>query len=711
MRRNLISLAVAALAAAGCAQEIVETDLSGALTFKALLESPDTKMILDYDERVSKWSGEEYISVLDGQVNHTFMTTLSVPSAEADFVCVSGTTEVSSDVVAVYPSGNYTLDKDNLIVSGVNVPRDQGVDKDTYYAYAPVSIAYTSDKTLQFKNAVSLIRFKVEDAGVWAMELKTKGGETLTGVHSLAWNNADPTFILTTQGEGAEAYDYVKAWMNGQRTFAAGEYYYLAVLPGEYSGFALSLNNVVVRTIDEAVTLERNRIYELKGVALPEAKSWGVSGTMTGWADGADLVPVEEGDWYVYKDVTIGMLDRFQFRADGQWVRQLGYEGLVKAGVEYSFDGKINDILAYEPGIYDIYLAKSLKSFKLEKVGDPAGAPAERAWGVCGSMNGWGTSDDYTMTPEGNLYVATGVEIRTSDAFKFRVGNGWDINLGGVPTGGEEDVTILKSMPYQLISKGSNIYVEESGVYDIYMSRYEDAFRIIRTGDVSDEDEGDDKKWGIVGVVNNWGEGTEDISMVKVEEGLYVAYSIVLPDGGFKIRANNVWTGEANYGLAVQSDVVVDHYYPIITSNASADMIAVAGTYDIWLDLRDSANPKVYLMTPGKDISQASEGTVVEPETSNWYLVGNFNGWKLSDPDYMMTKEDGWYVFKNFVADGKGVKFNVGAWTVNRGGVFVAEGFQVVQDGADIFVPAGTYDVYLNEAADMAYFLSPGSRP
>ena len=59
MRRNLISLAVVALAAAGCAQEIVETDLSGALTFKALLESPDTKMVLDYDERVSKWSGEE----------------------------------------------------------------------------------------------------------------------------------------------------------------------------------------------------------------------------------------------------------------------------------------------------------------------------------------------------------------------------------------------------------------------------------------------------------------------------------------------------------------------------------------------------------------------------------------------------------------------------------------------------------------------------
>ena len=202
-----------------------------------------------------------------------------------------------------------------------------------------------------------------------------------------------------------------------------------------------------------------------------------------------------------------------------------------------------------------------------------------------------------------------------------------------------------------------------------------------------------------------------DISMVKVEEGLYVASSIVLPDGGFKIRANNEWTGEANYGLAVQSDVVVDHYYPIITSNASADMIAVAGTYDIWLDLRDSANPKVYLMTPGKDISQASEGTVVEPETSNWYLVGDFNGWKLSDPDYMMTKEDGWYVFKNFVADGKGVKFNVGAWTVNRGGVFSAGGFSVSHDGANISVPAGTYDVYLNEAADMAYFLSPGSRP
>jgi hypothetical protein len=79
-----------------------------------------------------------------------------------------------------------------------------------------------------------------------------------------------------------------------------------------------------------------------------------------------------------------------------------------------------------------------------------------------------------------------------------------------------------------------------------------------------------------------------------------------------------------------------------------------------------------------------------------------------------MTAENGWYVFKNFTADGKGVKFVADAnWTANRGGTFVAAGeaIEVVQDGANLTVTAGSYDVYLNADASKAYFMEVGKTP
>ena len=39
-------------------------------------------------------------------------------------------------------------------------------------------------------------------------------------------------------------------------------------------------------------------------------------------------------------------------------------------------------------------------------------------------------------------------------------------------------------------------------------------------------------------------------------------------------------------------------------------MTLVAGTYDIWFDL---TNTKVYIMTPGKPISEAVGGEATEP--------------------------------------------------------------------------------------------------
>ena len=139
-------------------------------------------------------------------------------------------------------------------------------------------------------------------------------------------------------------------------------------------------------------------------------------------------------------------------------------------------------------------------------------------------------------------------------------------------------------------------------------------------------------------------------------------------------------------------------------------MLIAAGTYDIWFDLNEE---KVYIMTPDNDISNAQTPEVGEPVEETWYLVGNFNGWTPADSAYQMTLDGDYYVYYDFEADGKGVKFVADAnWSVNRGGSFAADqAVGLSQGGRDIFIPAGTYDIFLSKDTYTAWFMTPGVRP
>ena len=97
-----------------------------------------------------------------------------------------------------------------------------------------------------------------------------------------------------------------------------------------------------------------------------------------------------------------------------------------------------------------------------------------------------------------------------------------------------------------------------------------------------------------------------------------------------------------------------------------------------------------------------------------WYLVGSFNNWTVGDAAYQMTYEAGWHVLKGFTLEAAAeVKLNAGGWDVNRGGVFAAAGeaIEAIPDAANINVPAGTYDVYLNKAEDTLFFMEAGQTP
>ena len=449
----------------------------------------------------------------------------------------------------------------------------------------------------------------------------------------------------------------------------------------------------------------------------------GVIGDFNGWGDDV-VMSFNTSKQRFYADVEFPADGGFKFRADAGWDVNWGAtDGILVAG---------GDNIAVTAGNYRVYVnmnnpAEMTFELNAKAYGTEEGTaapetpekpepevPAVQGWGLVGEFNSWGGSADLMLTSDGNYLVAKGVSIEGQ--FKFRKDADWAVNFGA--TGDVEPFELTANVETELAAGGKNM-VLPAGTFDIYFDEANAKAWFINDGSYPGGGAAPEaSEWGVVGVVNNWG-GTPDVVMYKTAtEGLFVARNIAMPDGGFKVRANNAWNDDANYGLATAGAVEVDHVYDVITGGGSGDMTLAAGTYDIWFD---RTNEKVYIMTPGKAISEAVGGEAGDPApapepepASEWYLVGDFNGWTAADAAYKMTKEGDWFVFKGFAANGNGVKFVADAsWSVNRGGEFVEAGaaIELTQNGSDMLVAAGTYDVYLSADATTAYFMAPGEAP
>ena len=448
----------------------------------------------------------------------------------------------------------------------------------------------------------------------------------------------------------------------------------------------------------------------------------GVIGDFNGWGDDV-VMQFNTSKQRFYADVEFPADGGFKFRADAGWDVNWGVaDGVLAAGA---------DNIPVTAGNYRVYVNMNnpaemtfelnAKAYGTEEgtaaptpEPEPEPEPAVQGWGLVGEFNSWGGSADLMLTSDGNYLVAKGVSIEGQ--FKFRKDADWAVNFGA--TGDVEPFELTANVETELAAGGKNM-VLPAGTFDIYFDEANAKAWFINDGSYPGGGAAPEaSEWGVVGVVNNWG-GTPDVVMYKTAtEGLFVARNIVMPDGGFKVRANNAWNDDANYGLATAGAVEVDHVYDVITGGGSGDMTLAAGTYDIWFD---RTNEKVYIMTPGKAISEAVGGEAGDPApapepepASEWFLVGDFNGWTAADAAYKMTKEGDWFVFKGFAANGNGVKFVADAsWSVNRGGTFAEAGaaIELTQNGSDMLVAAGTYDVYLSADATTAYFMAPGEAP
>ena len=472
-----------------------------------------------------------------------------------------------------------------------------------------------------------------------------------------------------------------------------------------------------------SLTLDKSTPKVIKNFSFNQI---GVIGSFNGWADDVVMQFNAEKQRF-YADVEFTEAGQFKLRADADWSVNWGADafGVTVSNGDGNLEAAAGQYRIYanmnNPAGMTIELVEGMYG-KDEPVGgttepEPEPEPV-KGWGLVGEYNGWGATPDVMLASDGTYLAAKGVEL--SGQVKFRKDGGWDVNFGA--PGDVEPVEITVNTELTLAANGKNFTIA-AGTYDVYLDEANAKAWFINDGSYPGGGAAPEaSEWGVVGQVNGW--AAPDITMYKTAtEGLFVAYNVAMPDGGFKIRANGEWNDAANYGLeGGKGNVEVDHAYDVITSGGSGDMVLVAGNYDIWFDL---TNTKVYIMTPGKPISEAEGGEAVtpepepEPEVQDWFLVGNFNGWTVADADYKMTKEGDWYVFKGFVSDGQGFKFNAGNWDVNRGATGSVEPFEVtvgtavevVNNGKNLAVAAGTYDVYMNAATDQIFVMASGEAP
>ena len=466
------------------------------------------------------------------------------------------------------------------------------------------------------------------------------------------------------------------------------------------------------------------------GSAAPTASPWALIGEFNSW--NGDYPMYVEGEYHVAKGFVVATDGKMKFRKDGMWNYkddagndvQTNLGGTFAPNAALALTGGGSD-LAVTAGTYDVYLkvaedGQSGTAYFMTDGKKPSDAgdapepevPTELTWYLVGQFNNWTVADAaYTMTKGAEWYVFKGF-VSDGQGFKFNAGS-WDINRGA--TGEVEPFELTANAEYEIVNNGKNFSIA-AGTYDVYMNLETTKVYVMEQGltpgqtTTPDDFEAAASEWGVVGDVNGW--NAPDVVMYTTPtEGLFVARNVQMPAGSFKIRANGEWKDDANYGVETAGNVQVDHVYNVISSGGSGNMTLAAGTYDIWFDLKAK---KVYIMTPGKDISAAVAGTPVAPLTDTWYLVGDFNGWKAADANYKMTSEGTWYVFKNFKADGKGMKFVGDAnWQNERVGTFKSANtaISVAKGSGNMFPTAGTYDVYLSADTKTAYFMTPGTKP
>lgn len=292
---SFLFAATALFAAVSCQKEVapeVEAPKGEKITFTASTEV-ETKTALHENGKSTIWVAGDQISVFDANKegnNRCFNidalsedAKTSTFSYEGEFVKdQSGMADPT--VVALYP---YQADAycdffyyDRNYITGINFPAEQTAVAGSFDSKAAFALGLgtMNEKVLGFQNLYALLKFTVRDADVKKVTVKVGGENAYIAGDAKIQMVLNTDLIGNEEGKPVFEFPVLSIVENGSNTIAltcengfdTEATYYVAVVPTTFTSISLYCDDVLVNHKDATMTLEANKIYNLKDNGSPK---------------------------------------------------------------------------------------------------------------------------------------------------------------------------------------------------------------------------------------------------------------------------------------------------------------------------------------------------------------------------------------------------------------------------------------------------------
>ena len=681
----VLMAAVMTFSLAACDKNDVDS-AADELSFVASIESAYSRIALEQAGNVWKaaWEGDESLVVESVASGAKFTFTNSVAEPNKFSCTAAGVSQLLGSQVKVYNEKasvivNSALGADGMAVAGTTSDLAGGVALTAQCAL----LVYSAEEEVTFISS--------GDKGLFG-----DGKEAIYQVSMPAGVNV----IVPVLAEGSHVLTYMVGSTSKEMNLApeAGQVYNLGTL----------------------------------GQSTTVSATWGIAGQFQGW-DPANATPMYEVDSYVVAYNLVNLNDQgFKIVKDRTWDVSYGSQSntAITTGV-WNSCGEAN-IIAPDASAYDVYFHPERLMYCVVTAGSVApelGATPSVTWAVAGTFNDWGNTV-MEATSESNVFVAKNIVAAEGNYFKVKDVNSWDNSWGGTP----DQIQKLNADRYlnAYNTNGSDIYVAQSGTFDIYFEYAETASKIYlvtaggdyKNATIQNEngpgpvDPTPSVTWAVAGTFNDWG---NTVMEATSESNVFVAKNIVAAEGNyFKVKDVNSWDNSWGGTPDQIQKLNADRYLNAYNTNGSDIYVAQSGTFDIYFEYAETAS-KIYLVTAGGDYKNATiqnengPGPVDPTPSVTWAVAGTFNDW--GDTVMEATAESNVFVAKGIVMAAN-AEFKVKdstTWEVSYGGsekacVLNADRWLAgVAGGLNIVVAqAGTYDIYFEYGSNKIYLITAG---
>ena len=335
----------------------------------------DTKTYLDYDaeNNVYKtvWDEDDHIWITDPATgNYEYCTLISgAGTSVGEF---AGSIEADS-YIAVYGMDCWwnedhpSIYMDNWFWTDQLWDSENGeyINRLTQFTF-PMA-AQSKSTSFEFKNLCSILKLSIKgNQYLNEIYVRSNDGKPMSGRAEVIFDGSERPALSFLEDE---TYSYVNVGC-GDDLYRDRTYdLYVAIPSGEYpSGISVELwSSGEYKTVSTAsdIVFEPSQIRSFPVISYyyESGDTWGLSGEMTQWADGADIPMTFEEGFYVLRNQYIGYGVPFKFRRNGVWDgSELGmtsymseYYGVMPTNTCVSLENYANIILRCS-GYYDIYL-------------------------------------------------------------------------------------------------------------------------------------------------------------------------------------------------------------------------------------------------------------------------------------------------------------------------------------------------------------------